>query len=199
MAELEKIFDSISDLPANVRSRLNPSEQRVFRRVFNQTFRRTNGSTRVKEGAAFRAANGIVRNMGKRASFEARVEIEKIDDEKRIVWGWAYVCEDGGEGVVDHSGDVAEAAEVEKAAHSFNLDSRHGTVMHDEDGGQIVDSIFFSKAVQTALGIDLGKIGWFIGYRVDDDAAWAGVKSGKFKAFSIGGTADTEDLDDGGA
>ena len=199
MAELEKIFGSISDLPANVRSRLNPSEQRVFVRVFNRTFRATNGTRSRKEGAAFRAATGIVRNMGKRASFEARVEIEKIDDEKRIVWGWAYVCEDAGEGVVDHSGDVAEAAEIEKAAHGFVLDSRRGTVMHEEPAGEIVDSVFFSKAVQTALAIELGKIGWFVGFRVDDDAAWEGVKSGKFRAFSIGGTADTEAIDDGGA
>jgi cation transport regulator ChaB len=247
---MQKIFDSVADLPANVRRRLNPSQQRVFRRVFNRTFRAANGSTSDKESAAFRAANGIVRNMGKRFAgvgdlpsklksdlspaqqrrfvsvfnrteartgsrsrafsaahdaihkgieFRRTVQIEKIEPEKRIVWGWAYVCEDADGQVVDHGGDIVETLEMEKAAHSFNLESRVGNVMHKGQAGDIVDSVFFSKAVQEALGINLGKIGWFVGFRVSDDEAWEGVKSGKFKAFSIGGNAQTEKLDDAGA
>ncbi len=192
---IEKVFNSVGDLPDNVRERLSPAEQRTFMRVFNRTFRRTNGGRPAKERAAFRAANGVVRNMGKR-SFTRTVAIEKIEEEKRIVWGWAYVCEDVGGQVVDHGGDVVDEAEIEKAAHSFVLDSRVGNVMHKEQAGEIVDSVFFSKAVQQALGIDLGKVGWFIGFRVDDDDAWEGVKSGKFKAFSIGGQANTKEIVD---
>lgn len=131
------------------------------------------------------------------SEFTRTVEIEKLDEEQRIVWGWAYVCEDCDGQVVDHSGDITEAVEVQKAAHGFVSDSRDGGLLHQGKAGTIVDSIFFSKAVQDALGIDLGRVGWFIGYRVDDDAAWAGVKDGTYAAFSIGGSADTDDLTKG--
>lgn len=194
---MEKIFDSIGDLPANVRRRLSARQQRVFRRVFNSAFRRTEGSQADKEASAFAQANAMAGRMAK--AFVKIVPIEKIEEEKRIVWGWAYVCEDRDGVVVDHSGDVVDAEEVEKAAHSFVLDSRVGSAMHDGPVGEIVDSVFFSKHVQEALDIDLGKIGWFVGFRVADDAAWEGVKSGKFKAFSIGGNAQTEDIDDASA
>lgn len=130
--------------------------------------------------------------------FSKQVPILKVEDEQRIVWGWAYVTDLDGFGVVDHSGEMAEAAEMQKAAHGFVEDSRTGGVMHSRRAGQIVDSLFFSKDIQSALGIDLGKIGWFIGFRVDDDRAWEGVKNGTLKAFSIGGSAKQEDIGDGG-
>lgn len=127
--------------------------------------------------------------------FTKQVAIEKIDDEQRIVWGWAYVCEQDGKPVVDHSGDVIDAAEVQKAAHGFVTDYRVGGEVHRKAAGRIVDSIFLGKAVQAALGVDLKKVGWFIGFAVEDADAWAGVKSGKYKAFSIGGSADEEPID----
>lgn len=130
-------------------------------------------------------------------AFEHRVAIEKADDALRIAWGWAYVCEDRGGQVVDVSGDICEAREVQKAAHAFVSDSRAGGVLHEGTGGRIVDSIFFSKAVQDALGIDLGLTGWFVGFEVADDAAWAGVQNGTYTAFSIGGSAETDDLTKG--
>lgn len=124
------------------------------------------------------------------------VPITKTDPELRIAWGWAYVSEEDGQQVVDHSRQVVESAEVQKAAHGFVSEARVGNVMHREAvAGEIVDSLFFSKAVQAALGIDLRKVGWFIGFKVHDDAAWAGVQDGTYTAFSIEGIADVEALD----
>jgi Putative phage serine protease XkdF len=130
--------------------------------------------------------------------FERTVAIAKVDEEQRIVWGWAYVSEEAGQQVVDHSEEIIESAEVQKMAHGFIESSRAGGVSHTEgvSGGRIVDSVFFSPEVQAALGISLGKVGWFIGYRVDDDDAWEGVKAGKYRAFSIGGYCDVEALSD---
>lgn len=128
--------------------------------------------------------------------FEHVLEFEKIEPEQRIAWGWAYVCEEDGHQVIDHSGDIMDAADVQKAAHGFVCDSRTGRLMHEgEPIGHVVDSIFFSKALQEALGIHLGKVGWFLGIRVDDDAAWAGIKDGTYPALSIGGSADAVALD----
>lgn len=186
-------FASIGELPPTVRERLTEQEQRVWLRVFNRVFRETDGDDSAKEAAAFRAANGAVT---KKQAFTGRVEFAKVDEEKRIVWGWAYVCEELGSQVVDHSGDIVEAAEIEKAAHGFMLDSRQGGVMHETKAGLIVDSVFFSKDVQGALGINLGKVGWWIGYKVLDDEVWKRVKSGELSAFSIGGSSETEEVTD---
>jgi hypothetical protein len=51
----------------------------------------------------------------------------------------------------------------------------------------------FTAQKQEALGIDLGKVGWFIGMKIYDDKIWRQVKEGKFPAFSIGGLAQREE------
>lgn len=145
-----------------------------------------------RSGRGNRGGNG---GAVRKTDFERTVPIAKRDDEQQIAWGWAYVCEEGDCPVVDHSGDVVDALEVQKAAHGFVRESRVGGVLHQSSAGEIVDSIFFSRELQKALGIDLGKVGWLIGYQVHDPAVWEGVKSGKYSAFSIGGTAETEPID----
>lgn len=197
---MQKIFSSISDLPASVRRRLSTAEQRTWLRVFNRTFRATSGSEDRKESAAFRAANGVVRNMGKAVEFTKRVEIEKTDDEQRMVWGWAYLCiDDAGHQVVDHSGDVVDMGEVQKAAEDFMLSSRVGGVMHKDQGGFVSQSIVVTDEIAAELGLTTRKRGWFIGFKVSDDDAWQKVKDGTLRAFSIGGTANPEAIDDAAA
>ena len=194
---MNKIFNSISDLPDSVRNRLTVAQQRVWLRVFNRTFRNTNGSESAKEGAAFRAANGVVRNMGKATDFEKRVSIDKTDDEQRMVWGWAYLCQDeNGDVVVDHSGDVVDLADIQKAAQDFMMESRTGGQMHQDQAGFVCQSVVVTDEVAAELGLTTLKRGWLIGFKVTDDDAWEGVKSGRFKMFSIGGTAQTEDIGD---
>lgn len=115
--------------------------------------------------------------------------IFKLDEEKRLVWGWASVVTEGGESVVDRQGDVIEVDELQRAVHKFMTDYRVGGNMHDELGiGTVVESIVLTKQVQDALGIDLGREGWFVGLKVDNDAVWKRVKSGELRAFSIGGS-----------
>lgn len=195
-----KIFASISELPPGVRRRLSVGQQRMWLRVFNSVFRRTQGDQAAKEAAAFRFANGAVRrsNNQRRAKpvdFSKRVAIEKIDDEQHMVWGWAYLCKDEhGQQVVDHSGQIVELADIHKAAHQFMLDSRVGGQMHEDRAGSVAESLVVTDAVAAELGMHTRKRGWFIGFHVADEAAWLKVKDGTFQAFSIGGTADVEDL-----
>lgn len=191
-------FASISELPPSVRNRLNPAEQRQWLRVFNSVFAETGGSEADKESAAFRFANGVLRRRqnAKSIDLEKRVVVEKVDEEQRMVWGWAYVCKDeAGSQVVDHSGDIVELETVHAAAHGFMRDSRQGGVMHEKVGGYVSESIVVTDAVAEELGMSTRKRGWFVGFKVTEDAAWEGVKAGKFRAFSIGGTAEVEDLD----
>lgn len=127
------------------------------------------------------------------ADWSMSVPIAKVDDEQRMVWGWASVIVEDGSVVTDKQEDQVELAELSKAAHGFMRMSRVGGDMHEKmDGGEIVESIVFTPDMQKALGIDLKKVGWFIGYHVTNDDVWKRVKSGDLKAFSFGGRARRE-------
>ena len=146
--------------------------------------------------AAFRAANGVVRNMGKTHDFTKRVAIYKTDDEQRMVWGWAYLCVDAnGDQVVDHSGQIVAMDDIQKAAEGFMMESRVGGQNHEGTAGFVCQSIVVTDELASELGLTTQKRGWLIGFKVTDDEAWEGVKSGKFKMFSIGGSAQVETLD----
>jgi hypothetical protein len=117
--------------------------------------------------------------------------IEKLDDERRLVFGWAYVAKTaGGEQVTDHSQDEVDPANLELVAYDYVLDSREGGEMHVAKGvSRLVESIVFTKEKLAALGVaeDALPEGWWVGFKIDDDAVWKGVKDGKYKMFSIGG------------
>ncbi len=63
------------------------------------------------------------------------------------------------------------------------------------DQVEYVESLVFTPDVQKALGVDLGKVGWWIGGFVKADDTWADVKSGKLRTLSIGGSAVREKID----
>lgn len=116
-------------------------------------------------------------------------------DEQQMVWGWASVSTLDGQLITDAQGDECDVIELQKAAHEFMQSSRVGKVMHaGRRKGYIADSIVFTKALQDALGIDLGMEGWFVGYKVEDPDTWARVKKGELRAFSIGGLGNREPL-----
>lgn len=127
---------------------------------------------------------------------------EKFDEELRIVWGWGSVTTEHGVPLVDLQGDIIETREMQKAVHSFISEVRTAGIMHvrKDDGepikiGEIVDSIMFTDEVQKSLGIHLGREGWFVGMRVDDDDVWELVKDGTLKALSIGGKSEVKELE----
>jgi hypothetical protein len=62
----------------------------------------------------------------------------------------------------------------------------------------IVESFVATPDKLAALGLaeDSMPAGWWLGMRVHDDATWAAVKSGKLKAFSIGGRAKRTPLEE---
>lgn len=123
------------------------------------------------------------------SDFKASGTIEKVDEDQRLVFGWASVIEKNGEPVVDSQGDVIYPAELEKAAYDFVLFSRDAGEMHERIGvGKIVESMVFTKEKTKALGLSEGSlpVGWWVGFKVDAEV-FAKIKSGEYKAFSIGG------------
>lgn len=133
------------------------------------------------------------------SAWTAKVNIEKVDAEQRLIFGWLYQSRDKhGVQVVDHSGEVVDIEELEKATYGFALDYRKAGEMHrrGDDNvvvgvGRMVECICFTPEKKRALGIPDGVLpdGTWVGLKIDDDAAWEGVKSGKYKMLSFGGKA----------
>ncbi len=116
------------------------------------------------------------------------VEFVKADAERRLVWGWASIVTKGGEPVVDTQGDQITPEDLEVAAHNYVRTSRVSKRQHaGPPTAEFVEGIVFTKAKQEALGIDLGREGWFAGFYVHDDKTWEAAKAGKLPGFSIGG------------
>lgn len=135
--------------------------------------------------------------MENRMDLSITAEIRKVDSASRIVRGFASVASAGGADIVDSHGDVIPIEELRMAAHEFVRDARRSKVMHD--GGQIgevVESVIVDKAMQQALGIDLGLEGWWIAMKVADEAVWKRVASGELRAFSIGGRGIRKEVTD---
>lgn len=190
-----------ADLPESVQG-LPQEAKAVFLRVANEQL----GKGR-DEASAMRIAWTAVKNgwekqgdswVRKEDEFTTGGEIAKVDDERRVVWGWASVYEEAGKAVVDLQGDVIHEDDILDAAHDFVTSSRKSLAMHQGNPvGTIVESLVFTLDIQKALGISLGKSGWLIGVHIHDEEVWKQVKSGRFRAFSIGGVGIREEVLDG--
>lgn len=124
-------------------------------------------------------------------------KILKADDEQRIVYGWASVITENGERVVDRQGDVIEADTLVKAVNDFMENVRVGKTMHTgEQTGMVIHSLPITKEIGDSLGIQSDREGWVVAYKVYDEDVWKMVKSGELAAFSIGGRAIKEKLNE---
>lgn len=136
-----------------------------------------------------------------KADWSVPFKVAKADEEQRLIFGWASVVEISGQEVVDRQGDIISPEELESAAYDFVLSSRAHGHMHDVTGtGQLVESMVFTKEKQAALGIDIGKVAWWVGFYVESDDVWDALKRGELPEFSIGGKAvpvPVEELNDG--
>lgn len=140
------------------------------------------------------AAGDIVRAS---KSWNIPLDIKKTDPEHRLIFGWASVVEKDGKPIIDKQLDIIPVEELENAAYEFTLNSRNGGDMHSRNNlARLVESMVFTKDKQKALGIDLGQVGWWVGFKVHDDELWAAHKRGERPEFSIGGAAIPIDVDD---
>lgn len=125
-------------------------------------------------------------------------ELYKAREDEGLVSGWANVALDkDGNAPIDWQGDVIHPATLEKAAIAFMLDYRGSGEMHKGmSKGTVVESIVLTKEKQAAMGIPDGIVpeGWFITVKVHDPEVFAKVKDGKYRMFSIQGTAKRVEL-----
>jgi hypothetical protein len=122
-------------------------------------------------------------------------EVTKLDAKRQLVFGWASVAEEAGKSVTDRQGDILSESEMEKMAYDYVKGCRTMGVMHKSVGlGDLVESMVFTREKQAALGIDLGKSAWWIGFKVTDPAVWKRVEKGELRSFSIHGRGVREKL-----
>jgi hypothetical protein len=133
--------------------------------------------------------------MNKSDKTQDDFKIIKVDEEHRILYGWASVTTYKGELVVDRQGDAIETDTMHKAVNEFMKGVRVGKFNHDgEPIGQIVHSFPVTKEICAALEIQSDKEGWITGFYVEQDELWEAVKSGEYAELSIGGAAMREEL-----
>ena len=122
--------------------------------------------------------------------------IFKTDDDKRLVFGWASISITvDGEQLEDRQKDMIDPEDLEEAAYEYVLNFRDTGEEHIQTmrkKGKLVESCVFTAEKQKAIGIPEGTlpIGWWIGFKIEDDAAWERVKNGTYRMFSIEGKAN---------
>ena len=132
---------------------------------------------------------------------EDSFSIYKTDDDKRLVFGWASISITvDGEQLEDRQNDLIDPEDLEEAAYEYVLNFRdtgeeHIPTMRKK--GKLVESCVFTAEKQQAIGIPAGTlpVGWWIGFKIEDDDAWSRVKSGVYKMFSIEGRATREPVE----
>lgn len=124
--------------------------------------------------------------------------VAKTEPDKMLVFGWANAAtrKDGAQ-IEDLQGDVIDPDELEKAAYDHVLRFRSAGERHDprlRSKGRLIESCVFTKEKQAAMGIPPGVLGeaWWVGYKIDDPDAWAKIKSGEYKMFSVEGKGKRE-------
>lgn len=122
--------------------------------------------------------------------------IFKTDEDKRLVFGWASIAITAdGEQLKDHQNDMIDPEDLEEAVYEYVLNFRDTGEEHVPSmrkRGKMVESCVFTEEKQRAMGLTPGTlpIGWWIGFKITDDEAWAKIKNGTYKMFSIEGKAN---------
>lgn len=136
--------------------------------------------------------------LGKRLTGERvsiSIPITKIDEEQRIVTGWAALSLDAsGQPVIDYQGDYIPVEDLQKAAQQLMADGGTGRAgdMHVGSVGDIVEIAMLTPDILKRLGYANaeGPSGLMVSMKIHDDAAWAAVKSGERRELSIGGIGE---------
>lgn len=129
------------------------------------------------------------------SNWQVTMPVEKVDEAERLVFGWANVpfpIEKGDKPKVDLQNDRIYLDDLEKAVYDYVEFSGEGDEMHTEPVvARVVESFIVTPEKMAKMGLSEGTLplGWWIGLRVLDDAAFEKVRNGTYKMFSIGGSA----------
>ena len=126
---------------------------------------------------------------------ENNYTVAKMDDDKRLVFGWASISITAdGEQLEDLQHDLINPEDLEEAVYEYVLNFRDTGEEHRphlRKKGKLVESCVFTTEKMKAMGLPEGilPVGWWIGFKIEDDEAWEKVKNGTYRMFSIEGKA----------
>lgn len=132
--------------------------------------------------------------------FNIDIPITKTEAAQRLVFGFANVpvARDGSV-VVDRHNEEIDNGSLEKAAYDYVLYYREGGEEHKKLGvARLVESVYLTAEKVKAMGLTdttFQGAAWWVGFKVSDDETWAKVQSGALSCFSIGGTAESEEVE----
>lgn len=177
--------------------RLDPSDARCVQVKRGGSWERVEGGCHGARDEALAHLRALQANVDK-AEFTG--EFAKLDDERRLAFGWAYVANEDGMVVLDHSEDFVDKAalpDLEDAVYEYALVSRDADEMHarTEGVGKLVESVILTPEKMDKMGVKSGRAGWWVGFKVMDDAVWKKVKDGTYTMFSIRGSGTRETVD----
>jgi hypothetical protein len=122
------------------------------------------------------------------------VDIAKVDKMQHIVFGWGSVTSVNGVEYIDKQEDIITELELESAVYDFMK-----SPMHDEMHESLVPtSVFVESIIVTdeklsvmfpEQPLPIGKRGWWVGIKINNEGIFAKHLSGEYTGFSITGTA----------
>ena len=149
----------------------------------------------LKELDAAGTATKVMIGHGWESTKENNYTIAKTVDDKRLVFGWASISFTAdGEQLEDLQHDLINPEDLEEAVYEYVLNFRDTGEEHRphlRKKGKLVESCVFTLEKQRAMGLPDGilPVGWWIGFKIEDDEAWEKVKNGTYRMFSIEGKA----------
>ena len=199
-------FKTNADLPDSVKDALPSDAQSVFKDAVNSQL-----EVGLSDERSFAKAWGEVQDHGwekgdddkwvkkvikkQDETFSITGTITKLNEEQRLVFGWASIIDDeNGTPIIDSQGDVIKSSELEKMAYDFVLNVRKASNMHDKSTigiGDLVEAVVMTTEKQLAMGISKENLlpqGMWVGFNIIPEV-FAKIKSGELSDFSIGGKA----------
>ena len=122
----------------------------------------------------------------------------KVDNSLNLVFGWAQICTVNGEPYYDTDNQHFPEDVTLKAWTDFMLgDLRAHKAMHaGNEVGEVAFAFPMTTDIAKSLGFDtVNQSGVVAGVRVNDPAVMEKFRSGEYKSFSIGGSAQFEDVE----
>lgn len=120
----------------------------------------------------------------------------KVDNDRRLVFGWAQVCTKNDQDYFDTDNQHIPETVTLDAWSDFMRNGRVNKAMHAGDQvGEVAFAFPAYDEIFKSLGLTLGdQSGIIVGVYVQSDDVLAKYHRGEYKGFSVGGKADWEDV-----
>jgi len=126
------------------------------------------------------------------AGEDARISIQKLDEDKHLVYGIVYSPDE-----VDSQGDFAQKSTIQEMAYNFmksghlnNVDLQHN---YNPGYGFIAESWLVKE--NDSVFPDEKEGSWAVVIKVEDSKLWDEIKAGKITGLSMAGEAEVAAVD----